>query len=256
LNIGIDYSHGVFKEPDAPTMTRDGVGLNLSVKPSLFQTLTGSFMWYAFGWHWFENGVSSTFPSTPLDTYSGSLKLSSEWSDSFGTELEGGRSLYDTALALSAGITESYVSGTASWRQDGPWQASFKLQGAEVSDGNTRTGAEAQVSRRIINSLNGLYVFTYQNMDKVSPDYYSPQQLVQHQLGIDYDPKAGWIQPSIRYLPGIGQENGTGYEFIQDIEAALLFRFNDYITIQPIYDLTTTPTYRRDSYNVLLTARF
>jgi tetratricopeptide (TPR) repeat protein len=256
LNIGIDYSHGVFKERNTPQVTKDGVGLSLSTQPTLFQTLTGRFMWHSFGWRWFENGVSGTYNSTSLDTYSASLKLNSKWSDSFDTELAGGRSLYDTALALNDGITENFASGMAVWRQDGPWKASLKLQGAKVSDGNVRSGAEAWVSRRIVNNWRGVYEFTFENMDKGSPDYYSPQRLTQHQLGFDFDPRAGWIQPSVRYLPGVGQESGTDYRFIQDIQAALLFRFNEYITLQPIYDMTKTPTYRRDSYNVILTMRF
>jgi hypothetical protein len=191
-----------------------------------------------------------------LDTYSTSLGLNSKWSDTLETELEGGRSLYDTALALSAGITENYASGTALWRQDGPWRASLKLQGASVSDGNVRSGAEAYIYRCMVENLSGVYKFTFQNMNNVSPDYYSPQRLIQHQLGVDYTSKVGWIQPSVRYLPGIGQEKGTDQQFVQDVEAAISFQFNDYISLQPVYDLTKTPTYRRDSYNVLLTIRF
>ena len=93
-------------------------------------------------------------------------------------------------------------------------------------------------------------------MDNVSPAYYSPQSLRQHQLGIGFDDKFGWIQPSVTYLPGVGQERGTQLDFIQDVDAGIVFHLGSRTTLEPFYGLTKTPTYRRDSYNVVLTHRF
>jgi hypothetical protein len=246
LNLGILYLYGAFKERNFPDVTENAAGLSVQGNISTYHSLGGRAMW-----HWFPTGAQVS------DTYSGSLYLNSNWTDNVKTEFKVGRALYDTVRALKADVTEDYASAYGSWRQEGPWRAFTKFQGAELSDGNRRYGTELGLSRSLFSDLWGVYKYTFDHMDKLSANYYSPQQLHQHQLGFEYTPTTSrWIQPSISYMPGIGEERGTKSEFIQDLQVSFLLRFGLKTTLQPSYSYLKTPTYWRNSYNIMLAHRF
>jgi hypothetical protein len=94
------------------------------------------------------------------------------------------------------------------------------------------------------------------HMDRLSVNYYSPQRLQQHQVGVEIEPNLGWVDPIIRYYPGVGRERDTSQEFVHDAEVVLRFRLGSRTFFEPYYSMIRTPTYRRNTYNVLLTHRF
>ncbi len=244
FNVGIDYMYGSYREVGVSTITQNGAGLSFYTNPSLFHTLSGRAMW-----HWFPKSFGVT------DTYTASLALDSRWSDSFETEVTGGRALYDTASAIQHNVTEDYGNLYLAFKPE-LWRISLKASGGNLSDDNQRYGGQAGISRDIAFGFRGVYRYTYDNMKEISPLYYSPQQLHQHQLGLQFKPAFRVIEPSLTYMPGIGKERNTNQTFVQDIEAAVLFHIGRRTTLMPFYGLTKTPTYTRDTYNVQLTIHF
>ncbi len=245
FNLGIDYMYGSYKERSVPTVTQNGAGLSFVWTPSYFHTITGRGMW-----HWFPEKTWIN------NTYGASLGIESRWTDGFTTEVSGGRALYDTAHALLDEVTENYGNLFASWRQDGPLRLSAKFQGAKLSDENKRVGASGSISSDLFWNVRAVYKYTYDDMDNISPAYYSPQHLQQHQLGLEYAAQYRWFEPSISYLPGIGKETGTSQDFIQDVQASFNIRLSKRTLFQPTYSFTQTPTYRRHTVNALLTHHF
>jgi hypothetical protein len=245
INLGLLYLYGAFEERNVSSVSENAAGASLQGNLSLYHSLGGRALW-----HWFPTH------SEVKNTYSGSGYLDSNWSDSITTEFKVGRALYDTAAALRANVTEEYANAYGVWRQEGPWRVFTKLQGANLSDGNRRYGLEASVSRTIVSDFHGVYKYTFDNMDEISPNYYSPQQLHQHQLGLEYTPGASWFQPSIAYMPGVGRERGIDRQFIQDVQVSFLIRLGLRTVIQPFWSYLETPTYHRNTYNITLTQRF
>ena len=245
LNLGLLYLYGDFRERNLPSVSQNGAGLSLQGKLSPFHSLGGRAMW-----HWFPDR------SQIDDNYSGSVNFNSNWNDDVQTEFRVGRALYDTVRALTRNVTEDYASANGFWRPESSWQAFGKIQGADVSDGNRRYGIEASLSRALFGDFRGVYKYVFDHMDEMSANYYSPQQLHQHQLGFEFATGSDWVRPSIIYLPGTGKERGSDRQFIQDVQASILFRLGTRTTLQPFFGYLETPTYKRKSYNVQLMHRF
>jgi hypothetical protein len=80
--------------------------------------------------------------------------------------------------------------------------------------------------------------------------------LHQHQLGLEYKSKWRWIEPTVMYLPGIGKERQTDTEFIENLDVGFIVHLGPRAFLQPYYSMIQTPTYRRNTFNVVLTCRF
>ena len=85
-------------------------------------------------------------------------------------------------------------------------------------------------------------------MDKISPNYYSPQHLQTDQCGFELF--HNWnqnTQVKIRYLPGIGKEDTTSWDFIQEASVSASVPVGR-LSIEPSFAYYMTPTYRSHSY--------
>jgi hypothetical protein len=245
----LHHVHGSYQENGVPTVTQDGVGLGADHTLGLFHRLS----WSVIGQHLSGNSDQTTC--------TGSAAFRSRWTDTFESNVEGGRALYDTASALNAGVTDRFVRLTGDWNQDGGWRINSKARFGDLSDGNKRYIGEFEVTRRLFveTDLRLGYHFEAEHYDTISPSYYSPRHLVVHQAVLQY---AVLLAPEfefeIRYLPGTGDEaeKTTSTQFVQDLEVALPFALGKHTTVSPEVWLTRTPSYSRNTYNVALKHRF
>ena len=196
--------------------------------------------------------------TTAQDTYSLVGSARSAWTDNIQTYVEGGRTIYDTARAIDANVVQRYGDVTLFWTPVSPWAASVRDRYTNLSDSNQRYTEIFEVSRKTIwPFLRGIARFTADDMDHVSPDYYSPQSLREYQAGFD---ASGMIYPRVKanleYMPGVGTENGTGAQFIQDVDAGLAYQVTTQWSLRPSFNLAWTPTYRRDTYFLELLYNF
>jgi hypothetical protein len=159
---------------------------------------------------------------------------------------------------LQAHVTEWYGSALATFTHEGPWRLTPQIRLSRLSDENRRFTAQADLSRELFRrrSLRAIYRFIYDDMKDVSPRYYSPQDLVEHHLGLEFSPRLQYVDPFIRYLPGYGKENGVDSGFIQQVEAGFPLKLGADTTVGPYFSYVRTPSYRRNSYSLVATHRF
>ena len=94
--------------------------------------------------------------------------------------------------------------------------------------------------------------------DQISPNYYSPQQLQLHQLGLDFEAPWGGeaLKLKLRYLPGYGDESGARNDFVQVADVDLVWSWGKAFSLRPSFSFTSTPTYRSTSYTLALVSLF
>ncbi len=238
---------GSYKEGGTPDVTQNAVGVGTAIRLGLFHTLDARVLGQ------FLSGQSNQ------TTYTASGGIRSQWTDEWATDLEGGRSLYDNALALNNGIAERYVKGSATWIQEGTWEMKTKGKFSSLNDTNNLYDAEFELTRRLFADTDFRlgYHFETEHMQFVSPDYYSPQHFMAHQAVVQWSiPIPPGFFMDLRYLPGVGKEDTTQEEFINDVEIALQVPLGTQTMLTPEIWLSRTPTYHRDSYSVSLTHRF
>jgi hypothetical protein len=155
-------------------------------------------------------------------------------------------------------VIQHYGDLKVSWTPVSPWAAYVRGRFADLSDSNQRFTEILEVSRETLwHFLRGVGQFTADDMSHVSPNYYSPQSLREYQLGFE---AKGILYPlvlgNLRYMPGIGTENGTGVQFIQDVDTGLEYQVLPQWSIRPSFELAWTPTYRRKTYLLELLYKF
>ena len=75
--------------------------------------------------------------------------------------------------------------------------------------------------------------------------YYTPQQLVQNQLGLEYLWKpSDQVSWRLRYLPGYGHEEGKGGRFVNAVHTDILIRNVLPFDVRSALDFQQTPTYQ------------
>ena len=192
------------------------------------------------------------------DTYSAFGGIRSAWTDDVRTELEGGRTIYDTGLAIASNVTRRFGSGLVAWEPEGGWKTSLRVRGESLSDSNTRETVIAQAGRQMFWPKFYLTGRVWlDNMAHINPDYYSPQELRDFQLGLDYGAPLGKnANFHLLYLPGYGKEENTSGEFVQDLDFKINLTLSRSMTLTPSVVMVHTPSYHRLTYGSTLTCRF
>ncbi|MBI2093865.1 MAG: hypothetical protein HYT88_04000 [Candidatus Omnitrophica bacterium] len=145
----------------------------------------------------------------------------------------------ETARALNADVQDRNVELEAAWKSESAWQAALHGRASSLSDDNQRFTGVVEISKRLLKLLPAaelIYRFTADDTQVISPNYYSPQLLMLHQLGVHYSLQPWrWLGLSVRYLPGIGDEDGSDPRFIQAFELHAPFKRHDRIWLEPTF---------------------
>jgi tetratricopeptide (TPR) repeat protein len=247
VRVILHHLRGFYQEQGTPDVDQNAVGAASVIRLGLFHSV--------------DMRVLGQFLSGRSDqtTYTAAGGLRSQWTDQWVTGLEGGRSLYDSALALNEGIAERYGRVSVTWAQENAWEMKSKGTLSDLSDGNRLYDVEFSLTRQVFTESNfrAGYHFETEHMRDVRPEYYSPQHLLVHQAVFQWSTR---VPPGFyfraRYYPGYGKEDTSQAEFINDFELALPIPLGKKTLLTPEIWLNRTPTYRRDSYGVSLTHRF
>jgi len=192
------------------------------------------------------------------DTWSGTGRLRSVWGNGWETEIDGGRDLYNSARAMNNNVIDQFARATALWQEKDTWKAMVTGRRGWHSDGNLRVGGIGSLERRLWKSPFSLVVVRaeYDDMQTSTTTYYSPKELRQYQMGLIYElaRATDWIL-SMRYLPGLGKENGTQWESVHDVQASLNCRVG-WMIVNPSFYFRKTPSYRENTYLLYLTVPF
>ena len=156
---------------------------------------------------------------------------------------------YDTAGAVNAKVKDRWGRATIQWRELGLWNVGLSGGGHSLSDTNSRYTGSVEIGRHIAgHSLSLVEHSGYDHMENISPLYYSPQHLQTHQLGFDLSQTLGQnYRLRLRYLPGVGKESISSWDFIQEASVNLGISFGR-LSLEPTYSYYMTPTYRAHSY--------
>lgn len=237
--------YGHYRQPGFASVSDKALGAGLDWKWGLFHTLS-------------LEGEGHMLRPDATNVATGSGRLESRWSDGWRTTLEGGRSIYDTARALSANVHITYGQASTQWT-DGRWDVRARGRWSGLSDDNRRVLAQGIVGKSLVDSgsLKLLYRFTYDDMRFENPDYYSPHRLKQHQLG----PEWNWrrqrkLDLYLRYLAGYGKEELSDAQWTHEAEASLRYRFSEQTSISPSYRYERTPNYWNHIYAISLKLLF
>ncbi|MBI3010375.1 MAG: polysaccharide deacetylase family protein, partial [Candidatus Omnitrophica bacterium] len=244
----VNHRSGLFREADIPDVVGHAGGLGSSINLGLDHRLEMDVLGYVF-----SGGQAS-------ETFSAAGKLHSQWTDEFSTQLGLGVIPVETARALNADVQDRNVELEAAWKSESAWQAALHGRASSLSDDNQRFTGVVEISKRLLKLLPAaelIYRFTADDTQVISPNYYSPQLLMLHQLGVHYSLQPWrWLGLSVRYLPGIGDEDGSDPRFIQAFELHAPFKRHDRIWLEPTFFVTRTPTYRSNRVGLMLEFRF
>jgi hypothetical protein len=148
---------------------------------------------------------------------------------------------------------------------DGTWSAgeevTVRLVGRywAYTDDNTRVDLTANLAYELpwVRNLQALYRLTLADTANEEPGYYTPQQLVQNQVGLEYLWKPSddfaW---RFRYLPGYGFEQGGDGRFVHALHTDLLIRDVLTLDVRPVLDYQQTPTYNLFRFLLLFERSF
>lgn len=241
------HRYGSYRETGLTEVREQGGGAGLTRALGLHHTL------HLEGQgHHYETG-------TARDTFSALGSLRSQWTDRFETQVRGGHYPYPTARALNARITDEFAEFKMGWEKRSAWGVNLAARGETISDDNHRYTGTLDFSKALGEQSGWrlLYRATGQQTERVSPSYYSPRELQQHQAGLAYRGQWGRaLNLDLRYLPGYGRERQTEWSFVQVASADLQIRLGPRLTFNPSYAMTYTPTYRSRTGQVALRVAF
>lgn len=242
----VKHRYAVYRERNAEKVAENGAGVQIGRQVGLRHRVDALVLGHAL------SGGNAD------DTYSASGSLKSSWTDKFATQFVAGRFISSTARALAENVADRSVSLLSTWAPDGLWQASLKGRFSDLSDDNQRRTASLGVSRELPwLGLRGIFRMTLDSMNRVSPFYYSPQDLNAYQIGLGFERK---IRPrwdlDFLYLTGYGKEKGSSSQWIHDADLGLHYHWNAKSSLRPSFALAKTPTYRQTTYSLLFIYQF
>jgi tetratricopeptide (TPR) repeat protein/peptidoglycan/xylan/chitin deacetylase (PgdA/CDA1 family) len=223
-----------YHQDDVATLSEAAAKIRLNQQLSAFHGIEAQ-----VGGHVFES------PAKDLVSYA--LRWDASWSDQLRTGLGAEFQPGYTAEMLLANVNYHRAQLDTTWmpRED----LNIRVVGRywAYTDDNSRVDLVAQGAYELpwVNNLKALYRLTLADTDLELPEYYTPQQLVQNQLGLDYVGRpTDHISWRVRYLPGYGIEQGKGGRFVHAVHADILFRDVLTLDIRPSMDFQQTPTYQ------------
>ena len=230
----LDQFYGTYKERDFDLITDLGGGAGYRRLFGPYQSLA-----LGLGGHHYSAGVK--------DGVTAQGNYRSDWTDAFNTNLQGAYQPYDTAAALKAGVWERRGAVQAEIGREDEWDAKLQSLYANLTDHNQRYTEQISLAHPIMSQSNfhWMGMVLYDALSFVSPNYYSPQHLLQYQGGVGYK---GELTPDLKveasYLPGFGHETHSRDQFIQSMNFVLEKKWGDWLSIKPEFALTKTPTYQ------------
>lgn len=242
------HAEAEFSEAGAATVRDRRVGAGYSYQMDLVHRLS------VFATQHFLSGGSAD------NTVSAQGTLRSAWTDTWSTKLEASHAPVETARALNANVRETRGEGTLIWRQ-GRWEVQGMGRGATFSDDNQRWTVGIDVAKQLPNipAFKIMAAATYDHMEDVTLNYYSPQHLRIFQAGGEYT----WslrkgVSAVIRYLPGYGEETGSDPRLIHFLSIALPMQWGmgERARLEPAFYYAKTPTYERKVIGVTFRWRF
>ncbi|MBI3292451.1 MAG: tetratricopeptide repeat protein [Elusimicrobia bacterium] len=241
------HRSGWFHESGVSDVIASGGGLGTTINLGLFHQVSADVLG-----HWFSGDTATGI------TALGSLR--SRWLDSFTTDVEVGHTPVETARALNAGVRDRYVSLRGDVKPQGLWRASASAKLSSLSDDNTRYTAIAETSTglgMLLPSVRLMYRFTFDHTQQVSLNYYSPRQLMLHQVGPEWHAQF-WegFELFARYLPGYGQEEASRAQFSQELELEAPIWWRKKISFRPTFSMSRTPSYQSSQVGLKLQFRF
>jgi tetratricopeptide (TPR) repeat protein/peptidoglycan/xylan/chitin deacetylase (PgdA/CDA1 family) len=248
IRWSISHLHGFFSESGLPQVTDDGGGLGFSRSLGLYNNLA-------------VRAEGHLLSDPGQNTFSLRSDLHTHWTDYLESDFILARDPYPTARALGAHVIEQALELRTDWSPEGPWKSLADGKVTGLSDHNRRYGGYLEISRDLgahSIGLRGVYRFTADQTDQVSPNYYSPQQLQLHQMGLAYEAPWGGqtVKLHLRYLPGYGDEKGVHGDFVQVADVDLALNWGKTYSLRPSFSLTSTPTYNSTSYSLTFVCRF
>jgi len=228
---------GRFLETGAASVTDAGGGASLLWTLRKHQQLQ-----IRSDWHHYSQSLK--------DDVSVQGRWDAPWSTRWSSQLEAASMPYDTARAIDAGTKDRFSRATLQWQDQGLWQVSLSGAGHALSDSNNRYTGSLEVTRHTEWAfLNGIVSSGFDQMEKISPNYYCPQHLQTYQAGLEVFLTWNNQKDNVRfrYLPGTGKESGTSWDFTQQASASLTIPLGR-LSIEPSYVYYMTPTYRAHSY--------
>lgn len=240
VDLIFTHRYADYREDTVPSVHEHAVGLGVKARLGMYHAL-------------YLQGAAHLLSGTAKNEVTGLGRLNSNWMDGWATTVEGGRALYDTARALNENILRSYVNMYSQWGHKDSWLLLAKGEHTDLSDHNKRNMGQASLSHDLIRpwALRGVYRFTYDHMRDQRPEYYSPQHLRQHQLGVELAPEFKALEVFASYMPGWGEESNSDRLFIEEFQGRLLFKLGSRTSFGPMASFGRTPTYRRDLYSLL-----
>lgn len=173
-------------------------------------------------------------------------------------ELTGGREMMDTVEALRKGITAHREGIEAYSRVDDLWDCFVDAARTERSDGNDTVWFDGRFVRRLKDSpYIGLgYDGQYADSTDKMPEYWSPQQLQQHQL------YAVWRGAGVRWnsqvsgQAGVAKEQGTTWQYVWGARAATAYRLTSRLSVGGDLTYQSGPVYTRATVDAFLNFRW
>jgi tetratricopeptide (TPR) repeat protein len=250
---GARLQHGEYRQysDDIPTAIDNAAGVSLDLPFGLFQHFTGEFLQ-----HFLNAPINQSY------TLDGDIR--SRWQENFTTELKGGHTIYNTAEAINDNVTKVYGDLGAQYNfGDGAWRLGGDGLAEGLSDGNHHYAGWGEVSRSVYPNLfspGTVRIFarySYENMNFVSPAYFSPQVLRQYSVGPDISYP---IRPDLdfvgKFLPSYAQEHGHNDAYQSNFSVALTWRFYPNATLKPSIEYNSAPGYHDTLYGAEAEYRF
>ena len=188
------------------------------------------------------------FESPAQDLISYALRWDASWSDQFKTGLGAEFQPGYTAEMLLAGVNYHRALLDATWTPLPELNIRVVGRYWAYTDDNNRVDMVAQGAYALpwLENLRALYRLTLADTDQDLPEYYTPQQLIQNQLGLEYLGRpSDHVHWRLRYLPGYGIEQGKDGRFVHAVHADVLFRDVVFrLDVRPSLDFQQTPTYQ------------
>jgi len=205
--------------------------------------------------HRIDAGVGGHHFSGPgQDTLSFLARWEASWSDAWRTGVGWEYLPGYTVEALIENIRFHRAQMDGDWALRDDLELRLVVRYWDYSDGNSRVDATVQLGYELtgLENLKGLYRLTLADTRDEVPAYYTPQELIQNQVGAEYlwrpTDHLAW---RFRYLIGYGHEMGEGGRIVHAAHTGVLFRNVGGLNIRPSLDYQQTPAYQM--FRVMLT---
>ena len=191
--------------------------------------------------------------------FTGSAIWHARWLDELDTRLMAGRFPVYTVGALAEQIRSDQISADVQWQPNLLWRLRLRGIQSELTDDNERSTLLVEVAHQWIRhpSLRTLYQFMFDDTTEDRSEYYCPQQLRLHRVGLEYTVDLNSrLSGRLRYLPGYGQEKDKESRFVHSADVEFSWKLTRNAELRPQFNLQRTPTYQSISAGLSWSFRY